>query len=614
MITNTGKAIMVKYLLGQAPAYASFIALGCGAKPLDNISFAVSNKATSGTTVTLTTTSIHNLKTGDYITVSNIDASVNGVYPLINTTSGTTTLQYVMPISPLVALTGLTASVTINTGIVNVASTSGLRVGQTLTQTAGTTALAAGVRIVSITSATQFVVSAAHTATASITFTANDAMTVPIYPYGKVAHNYSNKENLDFEMFRVPITSRGYVTESGISKVVLTANIPSSDRYEISEVGVYSAQSNPSAQLSDSNAVFTFVGQEGWEYDTGSESIEIPSIVNKLDNGATAGTIDTTESDTTGDKAFIANSSNSTLGTEIRIKRHERPRNLGDSIFLRGDSSTIIKVANITSVTKTATTATYTTTEQPNLIIGDSVTIAGIAPEGYNGTFTVTAVDAVAKTFTINNSTNATITDGVGTVTLPRFSVSSGNHIHNQNNITTNFNYNSPIDELRLAFSVISTAQSDDGTDAGTGIGQVRIVVEFGDTVHRPGAHANLFAQMEIELNASTIDFSTNRYFVVSKQLQELKKYGNFNWNDADVVSIFVSVINKNGVASDKYYVALDGLRLENVSSINPLYGLTGYSVIQNVVQGTTAAFAQPIIKNANTSNFIEFRYSVDVL
>ena len=119
---------------------------------------------------------------------------------------------------------------------------------------------------------------------------------------------------------------------------------------------------------------------------------------------------------------------------------------------------------------------------------------------------------------------------------------------------------------------------------------------------------------MEIELDASTIDFSTNRYFVVSKQLQELKKYGNFNWNDADVVSIFVSVINKNGVASDKYYVALDGLRLENVSSLNPLYGLTGYSVIQNVVQGTTAAFAQPIIKNANTSNFIEFRYSVDVL
>lgn len=34
MITNTGKNILAKYLVGQAPAYASYIAIGCGAKPL----------------------------------------------------------------------------------------------------------------------------------------------------------------------------------------------------------------------------------------------------------------------------------------------------------------------------------------------------------------------------------------------------------------------------------------------------------------------------------------------------------------------------------------------------------------------------------------------------
>ena len=33
MITNTGKGILAKYLVGQAPAYASYIALGCGPKP-----------------------------------------------------------------------------------------------------------------------------------------------------------------------------------------------------------------------------------------------------------------------------------------------------------------------------------------------------------------------------------------------------------------------------------------------------------------------------------------------------------------------------------------------------------------------------------------------------
>ena len=34
MITNTGKSIIAKYMLGQAPAYASYIAVGCGKKPL----------------------------------------------------------------------------------------------------------------------------------------------------------------------------------------------------------------------------------------------------------------------------------------------------------------------------------------------------------------------------------------------------------------------------------------------------------------------------------------------------------------------------------------------------------------------------------------------------
>ena len=41
-------------------------------------------------------------------------------------------------------------------------------------------------------------------------------------PYG----DYSTQENLDFEMFRVPISSRGFVNEGGINKIVLTAELP----------------------------------------------------------------------------------------------------------------------------------------------------------------------------------------------------------------------------------------------------------------------------------------------------------------------------------------------------------------------------------------------------
>lgn len=55
--------------------------------------------------------------------------------------------------------------------------------------------------------------------------------------------DYSAKENLDFEMFRVPISSRGYVNDDGTDKLVLTAELPTEERYEITEVGVYSAGS-----------------------------------------------------------------------------------------------------------------------------------------------------------------------------------------------------------------------------------------------------------------------------------------------------------------------------------------------------------------------------------
>ena len=59
-----------------------------------------------------------------------------------------------------------------------------------------------------------------------------------------------------------------------------------------------------------------------------------------------------------------------------------------------------------------------------------------------------------------------------------------------------------------------------------------------------------------------------------------------------------------DNVPSSDYYVALDAMRLENVATVNPLYGLTGYSVIKNT-DATT------VVKSSNTSNYIEFRFAI---
>jgi hypothetical protein len=78
-----------------------------------------------------------------------------------------------------------------------------------------------------------------------------------------------------------------------------------------------------------------------------------------------------------------------------------------------------------------------------------------------------------------------------------------------------------------------------------------------------------------------------------------------FNWPDVSSVKIYACV-TKNNLPSDSFYICLDGLRVENTTSTNSLYGLTGYSIIKNVQ-------ARPIIKSANTTNYIEFRFVLDV-
>ena len=542
MITNTGKSIVIKYLLGQAPAYASYIAAGCGAMPVEQMSFTITAKALESN-VARVTIGTHNFSIGDYITVSNVDTTFDGVHQI--TAIGGTTVSYAKTASNVASF----ASPTI------------------------------------------------------------------ISPTGKLSRNYSNKTTMDYEMFRVPITSRGYVKEDGVSKVVLTGSIPSTDRYEITELGLYSAASNPSAPSSDSRSLFLFVGNESWEYHNDLASIAIPTALNKLDpDPGFPGGIDfaNPEIASTNAECFIADSSNSTFESEIRIARQERPRNLGPSIYLRGDSSKIIDVAVISAVTYTSTTATYTTTEKNGILIGDEVIISGLSPSDYNGTFIVTDIDMANKTFTVANTANTSVTDQSGSVQLARHAAATGSHIHTASNVSLTLDQNSPTDELRCAFSIVSVDPGSNGESIDQ-IGSVKILFRFASN-HEYGGVTTAFAQMDVELDGATTDFSSNRYFSISKQLQDINRYGNFTWAAVDVVSVYASVLNTSGNVMSEYYVALDGLRIENVSTDNPLYGLVGYSVVQNQVTGTSGTYPKPIVKLPNTSSFVEFRYSVDVV
>jgi len=344
---------------------------------------------------------------------------------------------------------------------------------------------------------------------------------------------YSAKTVLDFEMFRVPVISRGYVNEAGSVKLILTAELPTEERYEITELGVFSAGSNPSAGAFDSKSVYSFTQTEGWEYHTSTGVKEIPTVYDPLDNGDN---IITGEYSVNGQfvetPVFHTNADNRTFTNTARVSRNERCRFLNNIVMMVGNDSVLSK-----------------------------------NPDG--------SID-----------------------------VESGNHIH-VTNASFNFNKNAPTDELRLAFSLINK-----GSSSETSPDNVKILVEFSSS---DTSSSGEYAQFYIDIDNDSFngdadqsaDFDSNRYFVVSKQLQDLYYTPGFNWDLVTTVRVYASV-ESNGAASDEFYVGLDAIRLENLSTNNPLYGLTAYSVVK-----TDGAL--PIVKLANTSSFIEFRISVGV-
>jgi len=351
----------------------------------------------------------------------------------------------------------------------------------------------------------------------------------PVASDGGNFGDYALKKSLDFEMFRVPIISRGFVNEDGIDKVVLTAQLPTEERYEITEVGIFSAASNPVAGSFDSRNIYSFAETDSWLYQPfNSPAIEIDSVYSPLDGQSENGIINQTLN------VFQTNADNRVFTQQNRVARNERCRFLNNIIAIVGNDSTLTR------------------------------NLSG------------------------------------------KLDIGTGSKYIRLNETTVDFTKNSPLDELRFAFSVVNKV-----ANSNTVPDNVKILLEFSHT----GLNSSQeYARFEVDIDdvgyvagtaEETISFASNRYVVATKALRDLNKTDNFDWREVAVAKIYACV-TENNLPSDQFYVCLDGLRLENITSTNSLYGLTGYSVIKTVG-------AKPIIKSANTTNYIEFRFALGV-
>jgi hypothetical protein len=353
--------------------------------------------------------------------------------------------------------------------------------------------------------------------------------------------DYSSQKSLEFEVLRVPISSRGYVyDENNNPNIVFAAELPTDQRYEFTEVGIYPAKLNSVAGSTDSKMIYTFSTSENWEYHSEEKAISVgPAIEQSLDStgnrlvitGKTLQDVTGLESDD--DEKLIpfrGTANNDIFSNADRLLRNEKPRFLNSGLFIPGDLSHLESDAGRLSIKEAD-------------------------EEGYYGS-----------------------------------------HIH-LTGLRFNLDRNSSEDELRLAFSVLNKAASQDEE-----LARVRILLEFASS---DVVNPENFARVEVDL---TGDFD-DRYFVFDSKIADLIKSNTFTWNTVNTVKVYVSTFeldDEEEVLSNNFYVALDGLRLENLSTNNPLYGLVGYSVVRNLD-------AAPISKEIGTNNLMEFRFGLEV-
>jgi hypothetical protein len=330
-----------------------------------------------------------------------------------------------------------------------------------------------------------------------------------------------DKNSLDFEVFRVPITSKGFIKEDGVEKIIFKAEMPSEQRYQITELGVYPAVSNSVAGKYDSKLLITFSPTEQWQYVLNGSASAVPYPNEALDS-------DNSISDVNADieDVLFINSDSTMFNNQTRRDRNEGLRFLNTALMTNGSASFL--------------TETFTPT---------------------------------SNSISLENS-----------------------------NISFDLGQNLPDDKLKIALSLVSKSSV---LNANTDL--VIIKLEF---INNLSGVAIAAPKATLKIALTDEDFldefdNVKRYIVVEKTLSQFVKDDNFSWSNINYIRIYATVLINNQ-PTENYYIVFDGMRLDNLTSENPLYSLFAYNLLK-----TDDGY--PILKQENTSNYIEYRFGIGV-
>ena len=357
------------------------------------------------------------------------------------------------------------------------------------------------------------------------------------YPTSSSATFSLNADSLEFEVARVPILSKGLLkefdqeTNEYVEKIVFKAELPIEQRYQITELGLYPAAANTVAGNFDSRIISTFSNSEPWSYSN-----------NQDDSGAV-----------------------SYIGV-LRID---------DAV--PGDIETYLQTS--ASVVYTLDDFVFINSNSPIFEYSERVN-RGEPPRYLDKSLSVSGSTSVVNTLMPFSSASIDT------------SSSSSYYIEN-NSISLNLGKNLPTDQIKLAFSVISTARSASPPE------NVKIRLEFLNN----SATSTSKAYVDIALQDTDLAL---RYQVVTKSLSEFTTTENFSWSSVNAVRIYTCIHNDAKVKTGQHFVLYDGLRFENVSSYNPLYSLVAGEYVKTLD-------ANPILKRENSTSYVEYRFGIGV-
>ena len=599
MITTTGKSIIAKYLIDQAPSYAAYIAVGCGTNPKTS-SFTVINKQLSTTNITLTTSAAHTLVAGDKVFVSGLGPLFDGARTVANVTSTTVLIT-------TTALPNTTAIVHSTPAIGSARATTGttphgLSVGDVITITGTTEFNNTDVVVSAVTSTTFDFPDASTTNGADVA----GVITIDAPDSGTITLDFSSKESLDFEMFRVPIISRSYsVDENGLSQIVFSAELPTQERYYMTEAGIFSAGSNPVAVASDSRTLYTFSSIENWEYHNslGVDPIEAPSggVAPAATYGGTAyGVSAVLRPDL--DPAFLLDNTDGIFSTNFRLdlQHKEQPRMLKNSIILAGNMSNIDTGG-----------ATWTATGQPHIHLtnqtypmdinssSDEMLLAFSIIRRYAGDDNPTSVYIMVEFSSEENDETQAYAKMQIELSAADFASNGGYYYFVKRKTladllrSANFSW----ENVRIAkvyTEVLPTTRTITTKALTSNVATITTsaahYVAVGDTV------VVALSTPDAVFDGSHTVTAVNE---TARTISYVKEASNVGSTGAS------GTLTRDG---QSFFIALDGLRFENNFDMaaNPLYGMTAYSPVKD-------SSNKPALKDTNSKNLIDLKINMAV-